>query len=211
MSEDLHSFAVKWEFTTEANIEQLIEEIAGVLETYAGLVGCSGVLDELAGLLKLAQDGKKEVTSAIDNLSPLAQSLLNYPTPMPPLSKMSTARLSDEIISRLLKSVWLSHHLDRAKVRARRIQSRRFGRPAGRPRNGPEAYLTACLAVIYQKYTGKRPTNQFSVGAYDGYEPTQAQIFMNDVMRLAGIRGENPSFRLLRRHFQTKRELNKHL
>ena len=211
MGEDLHSLAVKWEFTTEANIEQLIEEIAGVLETYAGLVGCSGVLDELAGLLKLAQDGKKEVTSAIDNLSPLAQSLLNYPTPMPPLSKMSTARLSDEIISRLLKSVWLSHHLDRAKVRARRIQSRRFGRPAGRPRNGPEAYLTACLAVIYQKYTGKRPTNQFSVGAYDGYEPTQAQIFMNDVMRLAGIRGENPSFRLLRRHFQTKRELNKHL
>ena len=107
MSEDLHSFAVKWEFTTEANIEQLIEEIAGVLETYAGLVGCSGVLDELAGLLKLAQDGKKEVTSAIDNLSPLAQSLLNYPTPMPPLWKMSSARLSDEIISRLLRYLCL--------------------------------------------------------------------------------------------------------
>jgi hypothetical protein len=163
------------------------------------------------GFLKLAQDGKKEVTSAIDNLSPLAQSLLNYPTPMPPLSKMSTARLSDEIISRLLKSVWLSHHLDRAQVRARRIQSKRFGRPAGRPRNGPEAYLTACLAVIYQKYAGKRPTNQWSVDEYGGYEPTQAQSFMNDVMKLAGIRGENPSFRLLRRHFQTKREINKHL
>ena len=45
MSEDLHSFAVKWEFTTEANIEQLVEEISGVLATYAGLVGCSGVPD----------------------------------------------------------------------------------------------------------------------------------------------------------------------
>jgi len=211
MSEDLHSFAVKWEFTTEANIEQLVEEISGVLETYAGLTGCSGVPDELVRLLKLAQDGKKKVASAIDNLSPLARSLLNYPTPLPPLSKMSSARLSDEIISRLLKSVWLSHHLDRARVRVRRVQTRRFSRPAGRPRNAPEAYLTACLAVIYQKYAGKRPTNQFSVGAYDGYEPTQAQTFMNDVMKLAGIRGENPSFRLLKRHFQTKREINKHL
>jgi hypothetical protein len=211
MSEELHSLAVKWEFTTEANIEQLIEELGGVLETYAGLVGCSGAPDELARLLELAQDGKREVASAIENLSPLAQSLLNYPTPLPPLWKMSSARLSDEIISRLLKSVRLAQHLDRAKVRARRIQSRRFGRPAGRPRNGPEAYLTACLAVIYQKYAGKKPTNQFSVGAYDGYEPTQAQNFMNDVMKLAGIRGENPSFRLLRRHFQTKREINKHL
>jgi hypothetical protein len=211
MSKDLHSFAVKWEFTTEANIEQLVEEIAGVLDKYAGLAGCSGVPDELARLLELAQGGKKEVASAIDNLSPLAQSLLNYPTPMPPLWKMSSARLSDEIISRLLKSVRLSHHLDRANVRARRIQSRSFGRPAGRPRNGPEAYLTACLAVIYQKYAGKKPTNQTSVGQYDGYEPTQAQRFMNDVMKLAGIRGENPSFRLLRRHFQTKREINKHL
>ena len=211
MSKDLHSFAVKWEFTTEANIEQLVEEIAGVLETYAGLAGCSGVPDELARLLDLAQGGKKEVASAIDNLSPLAQSLLNYPTPMPPLWKMSSARLSDEIISRLLKSVRLSHHLDRANVRARRIQSRSFGRPAGRPRSGSEAYLTACLAVIYQKYAGKKPTNQTSVGQYDGYEPTQAQRFMNDVMKLAGIRGENPSFRLLRRHFQTKREINKHL
>jgi hypothetical protein len=107
MSEDFHSLAVKWEFTTEANIEQLIEELAGVLETYAGLVGCSGVPDELARLLELAQDGKREVASAIENLSPLAQSLLNYPTPMPPLWKMSSARLSDEIISRLLKYLCL--------------------------------------------------------------------------------------------------------
>ena len=115
MSEDLHSLAVKWEFTTEANIEQLIEELAGVLETYASLVGFSGVPDELARLLELAQGRKREVESAIENLSPLAQSLLNYPTPMPPLWKMSLARLSDEIISRLLKSVRLAQHLDRAR------------------------------------------------------------------------------------------------
>ena len=68
MSEELHSLAVKWEFTTEANIEQLIEELAGVLETYAGLVGCSGAPDELARLLELVQDGKREVASAIENL-----------------------------------------------------------------------------------------------------------------------------------------------
>jgi len=115
MSEDLHSLAVKWEFTTEANIEQLIEELAGVLKTYASLVGFSGVPDELARLLELAQGRKREVASAIENLSPLAQSLLNYPTPMPPLWKMSLARLSDEIISRLLKSVRLAQHLDRAR------------------------------------------------------------------------------------------------
>ena len=115
MSEDLHSLAVKWEFTTEANIEQLIEELAGVLETYASLVGFSGVPDELARLLELAQGRKREVESAIENLSPLAQSLLNYPTPLPPLWKMSSARLSDEIISRLLKSVRLAQHLDRAR------------------------------------------------------------------------------------------------
>ena len=115
MSEDVHSLAVKWEFTTEANIEQLIEELAGVLETYASLVGFSGVPDELARLLELAQGRKREVESAIENLSPLAQSLLNYPTPMPPLWKMSLARLSDEIISRLLKSVRLAQHLDRAR------------------------------------------------------------------------------------------------
>ena len=72
MSEDLHSLAVKWEFTTEANIEQLIEELAGVLETYASLVGFSGVPDELARLLELAQGRKREVASAIENLSPLA-------------------------------------------------------------------------------------------------------------------------------------------
>jgi hypothetical protein len=59
MSEDLHSFAVKWEFTTEANIEQLIEEIAGVLETYAGLVGCSEVPDELVGLFKASARWKE--------------------------------------------------------------------------------------------------------------------------------------------------------
>ena len=68
MSEDLHSLAVKWEFTTEANIEQLIEELGGVLETYAGLVDCSGVPDELARLLELAQGRKREVASAIENL-----------------------------------------------------------------------------------------------------------------------------------------------
>ena len=68
MSEDLHSLAVKWEFTTEANIEQLIEELAGVLKTYASLVGFSGVPDELARLLELAQGRKREVASAIENL-----------------------------------------------------------------------------------------------------------------------------------------------
>ena len=209
MRENLVGFADGWTFATEENKERLIEEITGLLETYDDLKGSLQVSDELARLFELAQSGSREVVAAIKSLSPLAHSMLNYPTPLPHLTATSYTSINDEIIQRLLKSVRLGHHLDRAKVRVRRIQNRRFVRPAGRPANGPEIYLTASLAVIYQKYACKKPTIQYSIDLDDGYKPTEAQCFMNDVMKLAGIRGENPSFKLLKRHLEAKRYINK--
>ena len=209
MKENLAGFADGWTFASEENKERLIEEITGLLETYDDLKGSLHVYDELAGLLQLAQSRSHEVVAAIKNLSPVAHSMLNYPTPLPNFTTTSHTSINDEIIQRLLKSVRLGHHLDRAQFRVRRVQNRRFVRPPGRPANGPEMYLTASLAAIYQKYAGKKPTIQFSVNLLEGYEPTEAQRFMNDVMKLAGIRGENPSFKLLKRHLQAKRRINK--
>lgn len=209
MRENLASFADGWTFVSEEKKGRLIEEITGVLETYYDLKGSPQVSDELAEILKLAQSRSCEIVAAIKNLSPLAQSMLNYPTPLPPLVVTTCASINDEIIARLLRSVRLRVHLDRTQLRMRRIENRRFVRPAGRPANGPEAYLTACLAMIYQKYAGKKPTIQYSMNLDDGYEPTEAQRFMNDIMKLAGIRGENPSFKLLKRHLEAKRRINK--
>lgn len=211
MRENLTVFAERWTFVSEEKKERLIEEIAGLLKTYDDLKGSSQVTDELAGLLKLAQSGSREVVAAIKSLSPVAHSMLNYPTTLPKFTATSHTSINDEIIQRLLRSVRLGYHLDRAQVRIRRIQTKRFVRPPGRPANGPEMYLTASLAVIYQKYAGKKPTIQYSIDLGDGYEPTEAQCFMNDVMKLAGIRGENPSFKLLKRHLEAKRRINKYL
>lgn len=209
MIENLAGFADGWTFASEEKKERLIEEIAGLLETYDELKGSLQVSNELAGLLKLAQSGSCEVVAAIKSLSPVAHSMLNYPTPLPNFTATSHTSINDEIIQRLLKSVRIGYHLDRAQVRVRRIQTKRFVRPTGRPANGPEMYLTASLSAIYQKYAGKKPTIQYSIDLDSGYEPTEAQCFMNDVMRLAGIRGENPSFKLLKRYLEAKRRTNK--
>jgi hypothetical protein len=209
MRENLADYADGWTFVSEQKKERLIEEIAGLLEAYDDLKGSSQVPDELAGLLKLAQSGSCEVVAAIKSLSPVAHSMLNYPEPLPDFTARSHTSINDEIIQRLLKSVRSGHHLDRAQMRVRRVQNMRFVRPPGRPANGPEMYLTASLAVIYQKYAGKKPTIQYSINLEDGYEPTEAQCFMNDIMKLAGIRGENPSFKLLKRHLEAKRRINK--
>jgi hypothetical protein len=209
MRENLAGFADGWTFVSEEKKGRLIEEITGLLETYDDLKSSLKVSDELAVLLKLAQSGSSEAVVAIECLSPVAHSMLNYPTPLPNFTAMSHTSINDEIIQRLLKSVRLGHHFDRAQMRVRRIQNRRFVRPVGRPANGPEMYLTACLAAIYQKYSGKKATIQYSINLEDGYKPTEAQCFMNDVMRLAGIRGENPSFKLLKRHLEAKRRINK--
>jgi len=209
MRENLANFVDGWTFVSKQKKERLIEDLAGLLETYDDLKGSSQVPDELARLLKLAQSGSCEVVAAIKSLSPVAHSMLNYPVPLPNFTAKSHTSINDEIIQRLLKSVRLGYHHDRAQMRVRHVQNRRFARPLGRPANGPEMYLTASLSAIYQKYAGKKPTIQYSIDLDSGYEPTEAQCFMNDVMRLAGIRGENPSFKLLKRHLETKRRINK--
>lgn len=83
MRENLANFVDGWTFVSKQKKERLIEDIAGLLETYDDLKGSSQVPNELAGLLKLAQSGSCEVVAAIKSLSPVAHSMLNYPVPLP--------------------------------------------------------------------------------------------------------------------------------
>ena len=97
MIKNLHGFANGWTFASEEKKERLIEEITRLLETYDELKGSLQVTNELAGLLKLAQSGSREVAAAIKSLSPVAHSMLNYPTPLPNFTATSHTSINDEI------------------------------------------------------------------------------------------------------------------